>query len=75
MRIRNPDFEDDYGVFATASVAVVSCDKAWNGRRCRGCGSCCVIVSNVFEAVKAVLMLGDGDCSDLEVVGTVGGDV
>jgi hypothetical protein len=24
------------------------------------------------EAVKAV---GDGDCSDLEVVGTVGGDV
>ena len=27
------------------------------------------------EAVKAVVMLGDGDCSDLEVVGTVGGDV
>ncbi len=32
------------------------------------CECCC-------EAVKAVVMLGDGDCSNLEVVGTVGGDV
>ncbi len=33
-----------------------------NVQHCGGCGGCC-------DAVMSVVVLGDGDCSDLEDVG------